>query len=295
MLNKLSLLASSFVFILSLSMPQLSYGTETKPVEDEESQKTFTLFSELPLELQLKIFEEDKTIFSGEGQNPGALRLVCKDWKAEIDRLIRRDDNGKIDKNLRYRDLHPLWKRIVHVSYGGLEHDSLCNTFANASLIYKKGTNDEVVLPFSDLIKNPFEGTFDLSDCGNTSQYLRITTNPATFFKVDDKGSGIVNILIAPHFLIEKLTNTDKERLEACFAENWNKDEAPIVMGWRWSGQGGVGSVVYLAAPNLKRGEQINLGEAARAAQARIAAAWMAAAFHLRWLSCSFVSQSKDY
>jgi|GEM_PF-3246643 len=106
-------------------------------------------------------------------------------------------------------------------------YEEFYRRFFNGKLIYKPDPNSDngrIELPIAAL-QNPLAGTFDLSRCGDTGQYLQIATgyrqqkNPANANKLE--------IWLAPRFLIEKTNNTFKNVMG-----NW---QAVFPLGIFWT------------------------------------------------------------
>ena len=102
------------------------------------------------------------------GTPVGNLRIVCREWGYVVDELIQKDGEQKTP----YAYLSPISQRFVKAAFGGLGNDAFYEVFAKLRLIYRPTPESEgVVLPFLDL-KNPFCGTFNLAECGDTGQDL---------------------------------------------------------------------------------------------------------------------------
>ncbi len=183
--------------------------------------------------------KEQIFILAGQQTNPGNLRLVCKEWEEIITKGTIANSQ---DANLKYSNIGPVWKDCMNAwwdTWGVVtsEDQKVFDTFFKGKLVYKCDPGSDkgkIELLFSKFA-NPFNGEFDLSGCGNAYPDLRITTNPSVFFSVENKVKfATINILIAPHYLVNKYISTTTKPFE-CIMKNWNKDIAPVGIFWRIS------------------------------------------------------------
>lgn len=114
--------------------------------------------------------------------------------------------------------------------------------FFKGVLIYKKGQPDEVRLPIAALA-NPLKGVFDLSQCGDSGQYLSIATGYRKGKKA--KNANKVEIWLAPRFLIERNLATSASHLQPIMGD-WNAATAPAGVFWTWGGWDNMGYFDYL-------------------------------------------------
>lgn len=145
------------------------------------------------------------------------LSLVCKDWK------------GIIAKNA---------KELV-CNYFNIEEknkDVFWHLF-KGKLIYKPDPNSDEgrVDLFISSLPNPLEGTFDLSNCGDSGKYLSIATG---YRKVQNKANASkVEIWLTPRFLVDKeMPQLAKNHHIREIIGNWDATKAPIGIFWTWGG-----------------------------------------------------------
>jgi hypothetical protein len=135
------------------------------------------------------------------------------------------------------------------------DHEEIYLRFLKGKLIYKQDQPDQVVLPIAQLI-NPLEGTLDLSRCGDTGQYLSISTgykkaqNPANTNKTE--------IWLAPRFLIENEIRTSSTHFSSIMG-GW-QPTAPIGIFWTWGSQApGTKNFDYLTNHSIRELSNNNL------------------------------------
>lgn len=119
--------------------------------------------------------------------------------------------------------------------------------FVKGSLIYKPNKDNDVgkiELPFSAL-PNPLEGTFDLSSCGDTGEYLSISTGYRKGKKVENMNK--TEIWIVPKFVVEKDQSTSAHHLTPIFGVF----TAPIGLFWTWGSWDNMEWYDYLASRPL--------------------------------------------
>ena len=128
---------------------------------------------------------------------------------------------------------HPTEMRLAIPSWLKSEDEAVYRRFVNGVLIYRpnpESDDGKIVLPIADL-PNPLEGTFDLSKCGDTDEYLSISTGYRKGKKTENEDK--VEIWFAPRFLIEKEINTTAKHFQAIFPAQWNAN-APVGIFWTW-------------------------------------------------------------
>ncbi len=227
--------------------------------------------------------------------NPGNFRHVCKELKNIIDGLI-----DKNDKDRKYADQHPIWQKIIMVSYGGLGHDAIWNSFLNGALVYKPNQTEGdytngTSFPIRRLL-NPSEGTFDLSQCGDAGKYLSIRTGLRP--GINQANAGKAEIFIIPYFMAKRFCDTPRGSYLKPIMAAWNGEVAPLGIFYHWWADGnehyvyctwaGTGA---LSVNNLR---VIYLDE--KSVWGVRAAAWRAAVrCVLRRFHVSFLNPPRDY
>jgi hypothetical protein len=142
------------------------------------------------------------------------LAFVCQEWYKYI------EDEMKVGS--------PSWKAWYGVTP---ENEHIYQLFLNGTLIYRPiPASDEgmIELRISDLI-NPLEGTFDLSGCGDTDQYLSISTGYRKGMKPENANK--LEIWIAPRFMINKHIDSSARHFQPIM-DNWEEDTAPFGLFW---------------------------------------------------------------
>jgi hypothetical protein len=110
-------------------------------------------------------------------------------------------------------------------------HEKIYERFLKGKLIYKPNPNSykgQAELPISALA-NPLEGVFDLSKCGDTGQFLSISTGYRKEKK--RKNARKVEIWFTPRFLVEKELNTTTGHFKTLIPANW-PETAQIGIFW---------------------------------------------------------------
>lgn len=119
---------------------------------------------------------------------------------------------------------------MVSIPYIARRHEEIYLRFLNGRLIYTDpNSGNKITLPIREL-RNPLQGKFDLSDCGDTGQYLSISTGYKKGKKPENAGKG--EIWICPRFLIEKELETTATHFKRIMG-NWKK-KMPVGIFWTW-------------------------------------------------------------
>jgi len=145
-------------------------------------------------------------------------------------------------------------------------HEDVYQRFLNGRLIYKPNQDNDlgkIELRIADLA-NPLEGTFDLSRCGNTSQYLSISTGYRKGKKAENANK--VEIWFTPRFLVEKEINGSARHFEVIFSANWST-AAPVGIFWTWGGWDNLTYMDHLTTQCMDEVSNNNLYEKWRVAE----------------------------
>lgn len=137
-------------------------------------------------------------------------------------------------------------------------YEEIYKRFIMGKLIYKPDPNSDIgkiEFPFKDLA-NPLEGTFDLTSCGDSSQYLSISTGYRKGKKAQNADK--VEIWLAPRFLIEKEINSTAAHFQPIIDE-WNAVAAPVGVFWTWGGWDDINLFDYLVDNSLDQLANNNL------------------------------------
>ena len=161
---------------------------------------------------------------------PMNLALVCTNWFKIIQEQM---EEGQ-----------PCYKAW----YGIFGHEEIYETFLKGVLLYIPIPNSDtgmITLKISELKepsseetsykllkKNPLEGTFDISKCGDEGKYFVISTGYRK--RINPKNERKTEIWIAPHFMIEKQI-ANAPHLQ-CIMGNWDGNAVPVGVLVSWSG-----------------------------------------------------------
>lgn len=213
---------------------------QTQAMEKEESENIL----QIPVEMQSRTInamffmeKTDKTNFRDIGIN---LSLVCKNWREII---------GKNAKNwlCQYFNIDEKDKDIFWHLFKG-------------KIIYKPDPNSDNgrVDVFISALPNPLEGTFDLSQCGETGKHLSISTGYRKVTKLENANK--VEIWFTPRFLVKKEINTTAGHLKAIFPSKWS-ESAQVGMLVTWGGSNEMERYDYLTTENVNNLSNIKLHE----------------------------------
>jgi hypothetical protein len=112
-------------------------------------------------------------------------------------------------------------------------YEDIYRRFAMGKLIYKPDPNSDngkIEFPIRDLA-NPLEGAFDLTGCGESNEYLSISTGYRKGKEAQNTDK--VEIWITPRFLIEKEINSTAAHFQPIMDE-WRAANAPVGVFWTW-------------------------------------------------------------
>jgi hypothetical protein len=128
-------------------------------------------------------------------------------------------------------------------------HEEIYQRFLKGVLVYRpvEGSDDGMVkLPISGL-ENPLEGTFDLSQCGDTGQYLSISTGYRKKKKAENENK--VEIWFSPRFLVENELNTTAKHFQVVYSA-W-KENATVGIFWTVGNWDDLSKYYYLITQNM--------------------------------------------
>ena len=137
----------------------------------------------------------------------------------------------------------PIRVAIPEVARG---HEEIYERFLRGVLIYRPQEGSDVgkiEMPIANLA-NPLEGTFDLSSCGDTGQYLSIATGYRKGVKAENANK--VEIWFTPRFLVDKeMSQLAQNHHMRAISGNWDAARAPIGIFWTWGGWNASGQLAY--------------------------------------------------
>lgn len=214
---------------------------ETHTMEEKGINKECHILK-IPLELQLSTLKEvffkektDETNFRDIGIN---LSLVCKDWREIIKVNAKR-------WVCEYFNIDEKDKDIFWCVFKG-------------KLIYNPDPNSDNgrVNLFISAFPNPLEGAFDLSQCGDTGNYLSISTGYRK--KKIAENANKVEIWFAPRFLIEKELGTTAGHFKPIM-DKWKQEQVGMLC--TWGGNDNMDLYCYLTTENAVNLSKRNLYE----------------------------------
>src|SRR3990167_2409765 len=125
-------------------------------------------------------------------------------------------------------------------------HEDIYERFLKGVLVYRPNEGSDVgkiELPIAALA-NPLESTFDLSKCGDTGQYLSISTG---YRKVQTTANANkVEIWFTPRFLVDKeMPHLAPNHHMRQVIRSWDSARAPIGIFWTWGGWNATDHMMY--------------------------------------------------
>ncbi len=178
---------------------------------------------ELPLEIKVRIIP----LSIPGNKNPTALACVNKDWNQAFEKESEAPSEGQAHR--------PTWKALHGIET--LEDEKAFQIFLNGNLVFKPNKeNDEgkIEFPFSKIPTTLHNGVFDLLGCGDAYKDIRITTSISTFFEVESYNNAKLNILLAPHYFINKFISTTAKPFERIM-NTWDKNIASVGIFFKMS------------------------------------------------------------
>lgn len=138
-------------------------------------------------------------------------------------------------------------------------YEKIFQRFLNGVLIYRPEGDgndiDRVTLHIRDL-RNPLDGTFDLSNCGDLGKYMSISTGYRKGRKPENEKK--LEIWLTPRFLIEKELSTTAKNFQNIFGKWEERAEVGII--WTWGGwDANEPSMDYLITQNMDELSKGNL------------------------------------
>lgn len=216
--------------------PKMVYlGNEIQSNDsNEEGVEKLNLFIKIPTFVKRYILEIAAIEMGRERKNAGNLSLVCQEWN----RTLKDDFDKNQDK------IKKDWLKGLQEYYGMVtpEKEEIFNKFYNGKLTY-----EWLNLPIAAL-KNPLEGTFDLSQCGTTGRELSISTGYRKRRKPENESK--LEIWIVPRFVVEKELNTTAAHFKDIFPEKW-PETAHVGIFWTWYSWDVLRKYQYLTNQNM--------------------------------------------
>jgi hypothetical protein len=269
MKNNLKLFISSLIIILTLTSSQTTHGMEVlKPITQDLKRplkRAYVLgvssdsdttedarqkrrrgkeirenpFKRCPKEIRVYILERAVINNYLSNVHIHSLKLVCQEW------------HGIISKDF--------VDRAILSAYELLGCGEIYKRFLKGVLIYRPQEGSDVgmvTLPIAAL-KDPLEGRFNLSQCGDIGKYLSISTGYRKKKKAENENK--VEIWFAPRFLITKELNMTPKHLQEIYG-SW-KDSAEVGIFWTWGGWDDSDNYDYLTTKNMDNLSKVSLYE----------------------------------
>jgi len=220
--------------VLRVSSNSDTEGPQRKKRRSEEIREN--LFERCPQEITFMILElAARSNYLSDG-NTGSLRLVCRDWWGIME------------------------QKQMKRSIASIKHEYIYQKFLKGVLVYRPdGESDEgrIDLPIASLV-NPLEGTFDLSQCGDTGEYLSISTGYRKGKKAENANK--LEIWLTPRFLVEKEIKGSAQHLKKIFPSKW-PEKASIGIFWTLGDWDNMGRYDYLTDNTMEELGNDNLYE----------------------------------
>ena len=171
----------------------------------------------------------------------GLALTMTSNSMAMIDDDERRPDEHKSPLTAKIKHIEvierPIRSAIPEVARG---HEEIYEKFLKGVLVYRPSEGSDVGridLPIAAL-SNPLDGTFDLSNCGDTGEYLSISTGYRKGHNPDNKNK--VEIWFAPWFLVDKeKSHLAQNHHMREILKTWDPEQAPIGIFCTWGGWNG--------------------------------------------------------
>ena len=165
------------------------------------------------------------------------IKLVCKGWKSIVEAGT------------------PFFfaNEVIRSAYRLTDTDDefkIYQRFLNGKLIFRptEGSDEGMIELLISKLWNPLGGTFNLSECGDTYDYLSISTGYRKG-KIAENAHK-VEIWFAPRFLIERELGTTAGHFKPIM-DDWIQDLAPVGMFWTDGGLDKLNCYNYLTTENM--------------------------------------------
>jgi len=241
LLSKASVLTLTAVVLTSLMTPAWSMEDHPEQTDTHTITRKRNNFSKCPEALVGHLLTGPAYNLGAQNEPLDTLAGVCTDWR----RLIKERESAKRS----WHNGRLVMLKTTHGITDPQEKETL-HRFYNGKLIYRPiaGSDDEIITLHISGLKNPLKGTFDLSSCGDTGQYLSIATGCHTGKKA--KNAKKVEVWIAPRFVIAR----DLQGPASHFApimDRWVAETAPVGLFFTWGGWDNLDSYDYLTTHSI--------------------------------------------
>ncbi len=178
---------------------------------------------------QQDVAPDEKARYQQEEGMSTSLKKIKKELEVVPQKILALEEKMQVKKNM---EVEKPFSDIPEVAKG---YEDIYSRFINGKLIYKPDQNSDqgkVELLIRNL-KDPLEGTFNLSRCGDSEKYLSIATGYRKEKK--EENASKLEIWITPRFLIEKNLEGNAGHFKSIL-QKWSKD-APIGLFWTWGSE----------------------------------------------------------
>lgn len=223
----LTLATSAFLF---MSGTADLFAMEPPEDADQSSHKALVFTNHIPKEIMQVIFVE-----TSKGTNPRHLMSICNYWYSVI-----RENNIPEEAELHYSTTHilhtamnPFMQQCMHTYWDNLFYNGILRytPVDEDGKVIKGG--ETVTLKFSDFT----DGTFDLSTCGDTGQFLVITESMDRFFTVCGENENKIVVGIMPcHRILQEVKNSPKHPFYTTLRCLY-PDKTPAILLFRWGNE----------------------------------------------------------
>ena len=236
-MNKLAKICLS-IAIISIINSSFEFGVENEEEEGQPTKHSTTMSRKTDPDVVANVFELNQRLSHVEEQ----LEMIKKESEATKQRLsvlekplIKARKAAEEDAKRR--------QAIPKIARG---HEDIYERFLKGVLVYRPNEGSDVgkiELPIAALA-NPLESTFDLSKCGDTGQYLSISTG---YRKVQTPANANkVEIWFTPRFLVDKeMPHLAPNHHMRQVIRSWDSARAPIGIFWTWGGWNATDHMMY--------------------------------------------------
>ena len=191
---------------------------------------------------QQDVAPDEKARYQQEEGMSTSLKKIKKELEVVPQKILALEEKMQVKKNM---EVEKPFSDIPEVAKG---YEDIYSRFLKGKLIYRpdpRSDEGKIELLIRNL-KNPLEGTFDISQYGDSGEYLSIATG---YRKEKNKeNASKLEIWITPRFLIEKNLEGNAGHFKPIMPD-WSKD-APIGLFWNWGGLNSLKPSDYVLVPS---------------------------------------------
>ena len=235
-MNKLAKICLS-IAIISIINSSFAFGVENEEEEGQPTKHSTTMSRKTDPDVVANVFELNQRLSHVEEQ----LEMIKKESEATKQRLSVLEEPLIKARKAAEEDA----KRRQAIPKIARGHEDIYERFLKGVLVYRPNEGSDVgkiELPIADLA-NPLGSTFDLSNCGDTGQYLSIATG---YRKVQTPANANkVEIWFTPRFLVDREMSHLAPNHHMRAIGSWDAARAPIGIFWTWGGWDAAGLMAY--------------------------------------------------